>query len=140
MKISVQNKINLLPGRKFIEGDDLWLFGAKEWQRVLYDDIPHDKNQLRRNVEYKPKEIHYKSPHSNLIYFGMKMVDPMYKVGGFTNDGGITWYSRPGVKKVATSTPLRMKNGSRLWDKKAISEKKDLILIRSMQNYINKNL
>ena len=27
-----------------------------------------------------------------------------------------------------------------LWDKKAISEKKDLILIRSMQNYINKNL
>lgn len=140
MIISVKNMINLTSAMKLIESDAFWLFGAKEWQRVLYDDIPHDKNLLRQNVEYQPKEIIYKSPHSNFIYYGMKMVDPVYKVGGFTSDGGITWFSRPGVKKVVTSTPLKMKNGSRLWDKKAISEKKDLILIRSMQNYINKNL
>lgn len=140
MKISIEDRIDLTPAMKLIESDAFWLFGAKEWQRVLYDYIPHNTNLLRQNVGYQPKKIIYKAPHSNFIYFGMKMVDPMYKVGGFTNDGGITWYSRPGVKKVITSTPLRMKNGSRLWDEKAMSEKKDLILIRSMQNYINKNL
>ena len=140
MKISIEDRINLTPAMELIQSDDFWLFGAKEWQRVLYDLIPHDKNQLRQNVGYQPKQIIYKSPHSNFIYYAMKMVDPVYKVGGFTKDGGITWYSRPGVKKVVTSTPLKLKNGSRLWDKKAISEKKDLILIRSMQNYINKKL
>ena len=140
MKISIEDRIDFTPATKLIESDAFWLFSAKEWQRVLYDLIPHNTNSLRQNVGYQPGKIIYKSPHSNFIYYGMKMIDPLYKVGGFTTDGGITWYSRPGVSKVLTTTPLKMKNGSRLWDKKAISEKKDLILIRSMQNYINKNL
>lgn len=141
MRVSLKNMIDLTSAIKFIESDAFWLFGAKEWQRVLYDYIPHKTDQLRqKNVKYEPKEIHYNAPHSNFIYYGMKMVDPVYKVGGFTKDGGETWFSRRGVKKVVTSTPLKMKNGSRLWDKKAISEKKDLILIRSMQNYIDKIL
>lgn len=139
MKVTVENRINLKPAYNLVESDKFWLFSAKEWQRVLYDYIPHDTNQLRQNVSYMPKEIHYKTPYSNYIYYGMKMVDPKYKVGGFTKDG-VTWWSRPGVKKVETSKPLNLKNGSRLWDKKAVSEKKDLILIRSMQNYIDKNL
>lgn len=139
MQITVENKINLEPVYNLIESDEFWRFSAKEWQRVLYDFIPHDTNQLRQNVSYKPKEIHYRALYSTYIYHGMKMVDPALKVGGFTRDD-VTWWSRPGVRKVKTSKPLKLKNGSRLWDKKAISEKKDLILIRSMQNYIDKKL
>lgn len=139
MRISVIDSINVSPATKLIKSDKLWLFSAKEWQRVMYNDIPHDTNGLRQRVSYKPKEIHYKSPHSFYIYFGMKMVDPKYKVGGFTYDG-VVWWSRPGVRKVVTGEKLKLKNGSRLWDKKAISEKKNLILIRSMQNYIDRNL
>lgn len=139
MKVTVENRISLKPVYNLIESDKFWTFGAKEWQRVLYDYIPHDTGRLRQNVLYKPKEIHYKALYSNFIYYGMKMVDPKYRVGGFTKDG-IIWWSRPGVRKIKTSKPLNLKNGSRLWDKKAISEKKDLILIRSMQNYIDKNL
>ena len=139
MKVTVENRINLNPVYNLIESDKFWRFSAKEWQRVLYDYIPHDTNQLRQKVKYKPKEIEYLSPYSTYIYYGMKMVDPQFKVGGFTKDG-VTWKSRKGVKKVETSEPLMLKNGSRLWDKKAVSEKKDLILIRSMQNYIDNNL
>ena len=139
MKIRVVDKIDLSPATRLIKDDKFWLFSAKEWQRVLYDYIPHDTNQLRQNVAYKPGEIEYKAPYSRYIYYGMKMVDPKYKVGGFTRDG-IVWWSRPGVGKIVTGTPLKLKNGSRLWDKKAISEKKDLIFIKSMQKYIDKVL
>lgn len=140
MKISLKNEINLTPAIKLINDPTFWTYGAKEWQRVLYDYIPHDTSMLRQNVAYKPGTIEYREPYSRYIYFGMKKVDPKYKVGGFTSDGGITWFSRPGVKKIITNIPLNLRNGSRLWDKKAISEKKDLILIRSMQNYIDRNL
>lgn len=140
MKVSVKNEINLTPAIKLINDPQFWTYGAKEWQRVLYDYIPHDTNMLRQNVAYKPKEIEYREPYSRYIYHGVKMIDPKYKVGGFTTDGGITWFSRPGIKKIKTDIPLNLRNGSRLWDKKAISEKKDLILIRSMQKYIDRNL
>ena len=139
MSVTVINKINLTPAMRLIESDAFWLYGAKEWQRAMYDIIPHDSNQLRQNVTYRPKEIEYNAPHSKFIYYGEKLIDPQYKVGGFTYDG-VTWWSRPGVKKVPSGQMLKLKNGSRLWDKKAISEKKDLILIRSMQNYIDQRL
>ena len=140
MKVTVESKIDFTPAMRKIESKTFWLYAAKEWQRVLYDYIPHDTNQLRQNVEYKPKEIHYRVPYAAYIYFGVKMVDPKYGVGGFTNDGGETWFSRKGVKKKRTNIPLKMKNGTRLWDKKAIQDKKDRILIRSMQNWIDRNL
>ena len=140
MKISIINQINLTPAIKQINDPQLWLFGAKEWQRILYDYIPHETNMLRQHVAYRPGEIEYKESHSRFIYYGIKMVNAKYKVGGFKSDGGITWFSRPGIKKVKTDIPLNLRNGSRLWDKKAISEKKDLILIKSMQGYIDRNL
>ena len=88
MKVTVESKIDFTPAMRKIESKTFWLYAAKEWQRVLYDYIPHDTNQLRQNVEYKPKEIHYRVPYAAYIYFGVKMVDPEYGVGGFTNDGG----------------------------------------------------
>lgn len=139
MKVSITEKIDLTPAIKKIESDEFWLFGAKEWQRLLFDYIPHNTGQLRQNVTYVPKTITYKSPYAAYIYYGNKMVDPQFNVGGFTNDG-VTWWSRPGVRKKQTSERLNLKNGSRLWDKKAIQDKKDLLLVRSMQNWINRNL
>lgn len=139
MNISIDTShIDLTPAMKKIQSRDFWLFSAHEWQRILYDYIPHDTNQLRNNVTYKPGEIIYNSPYANYIYNGMKMVDNN-GAGGYTNDG-INWFSIPGVKKKETNETLNLKNGSRLWDKKAISEKKDLLLVQSMQNWIEKNL
>jgi hypothetical protein len=140
MKVTVVNNIDLSKAFKLIKDDKFWLTAAQNWQRILKDYIPKDTGQLRRNVDYRPGEIEYKEPYSRYIYFGMKMVDPSTGESGTTEDGGITWRSRRGIRKVQNGQLLQLKNGSRLWDKKAISEKKDLILIRSMQNYIDKNL
>ena len=140
MNFTVTNKINLSPALKKIESDELWTFSAKEWWRQYYDDVPHDTNRLRQDVKIKPKQIEHFVPYAAFIYFGLKMVDPKYGVGGFTPDNGVTWFSRKGVKKKRGGGMLKLKNGSRLWDQKAISEKKDLLLISSMQKWINQNL
>lgn len=139
MKVTVKNEINFSEAMQKIESDEFWKFAAHEWWRCYYDLVPHDTSNLRNQVKIKPKQIEHFAPYSAYIYFGMKMVDPEYQKGGFTADG-ITWWSRPGVKKVKTGTKLNLKNGSRLWDKKAKQEKKDLVLIRSMQRWIDSNL
>ena len=57
MKVSITEKIDLTPAIKKIESDEFWLFGAKEWQRLLFDYIPHNTGHLRQNVTYVPKTI-----------------------------------------------------------------------------------
>lgn len=140
MNVSVTSKIDLTPAMKKIQSDEFWKFAANEWWRAYYDYVPHDTNNLRQNVTIKPKTITHNVPYAAFIYMGVLMIDPKYKVGGFTADGGITWFSRPSVKKVVSGKTLHMKNGTRLWDEKAKQEKKDLLVIKSMQRWIERNL
>lgn len=140
MNVTVINKIDFSAAMRKIQSNDFWKFAAHEWWRLYYDYVPHDTNNLRNKVRIKPKEIEHSAPYANFIYRGALMADPKFNVGGFTGDGGITWFSRPGIKKVKTNRMLKMKNGTRLWDEKAKQEKKDLLLIKSMQKWIDKNL
>lgn len=140
MIVSSDIKINLSPAMKEINSDEFWLFGAHEWHRIYSDYVPHNTGMLRDKVTYRPKEIEHFMPYAQFIYHGIVMVDPKFGVGGFTNDGGVSWFSRPGVKKINSGRPLNLKNGSKEWDKKAKQDKKDLILIRSMQSWIDRNL
>ena len=89
-----------------VTNDTFGLFLAHEWKRLINPYTPHRTGNLERNVEFSPFKIKYLSPYSQYQYYGVLYVDPLYRVGGFTNDGGITWFSRPGIKKVATSKPL----------------------------------
>ena len=89
-----------------VQNDQFGLFLIHEWKRLINPYTPHRDGNLERNVVYRPFEVEYLSPYAQYQYYGMLYVDPLYKVGGFTNDGGITWFSRPGIKKVATTTPL----------------------------------
>lgn len=140
MKVTVESKIDFTPAMRKIESDEFWKDAAHEWWRLYMDYVPRDTTHLQKKVHIRPKEIEHYMDYAAYIYFGVKMVDPKYGVGGFTNDGGETWFSRKGVKKKRTNIPLKMKNGTRFWDKKAIQDKKDRILIRSMQNWIDRNL
>ena len=140
MKVIFQNKINLKTTLSKLESDDLWLFAAHEWHRLYSKYVPHDTGQLRDNVSIKPKEITHNAPYSRFIYYGVQMVDPQYGVGGFTNDGGISWFSRPGVKKIMSGKSLNLKNGSKEWDKAARRDKKDKTLATTMQGWIEKNI
>lgn len=122
-----------------LQSDELWKEAANTWHTAYYDYVPHDTNMLRNNVEVKPKEIEHESPYSRYIYRGNLYVDPKYKKGGFTADGSVFW-SRPGVRKKKTGTALVMKNGCAKWDVKAKQDKKDLLVVRSMQEWIEKNI
>lgn len=139
MKVTVINKMNFAPSIQKLHSDQLWLFAAKEWWRCYYDYVPHDTGNLRNQAKFKPKEIEHYAPYAAFIYFGMKMIDPKYRCSGFTGDG-IHWWSRPGVKKIRSEQSLKLKNGSRRWDERAKQEKKNLVLNRSVQNWIEQNL
>lgn len=140
MKVTSNIKINMSKVEKLLKSDDFWLFGAQQWHRIYSDYVPHDTGMLRDKVTYKPKEIEHFMPYARVIYYGKVMADPKFGVGGFTTDGGITWFSRPGIKKVNSGRALMLKNGSKEWDKKAKQDKKDLILVKSMQSWIDRNL
>ncbi len=143
MKLKVQ--INDREVLKKIEGDDLGKFASHEWKRIINPYTPHRTGNLERNVEYKPWEFIYLSPHGLYVYNGSLFVDPKYKVGGFTNDGGITYFSRPGIKKINSGKPLNYSKehnpkATKEWDKAAIRDKKDRTLARAMQGWVDKNI
>ena len=104
--VKAKVELNMLQILKKVDNDKFGLFLAHEWKRLINPYTPHRTGNLERNVTYRPFEIEYLSPYSQYQYYGMLYVDPLYKVGGFTKDGGITWFSRPGIKKVPTTTPL----------------------------------
>lgn len=140
MNIKVINKIDFSKAKSLIESDEFWKYAAHEWWRLYWDYVPHDTDSLRNKVKIRPKEIEHYMPYARFIYRGVLFVDPKFHVGGFTNNGGIDWFSRRGVKKEETKRSLRMRNGTRLWDEKAKQEKKDLLLAQSMQKWIDRNL
>lgn len=131
--------IDMSKVKSVLDSDELWKFAAKEWHKAYYDYVPHESNLLRNKVDVRPKEIEHQASYSHFIYEGIMYADPKYKVGGFTSDGSVFW-SRPGVKKVKTYRPLIMKNGCEQWDVKAKQDKKDLLVVESMQEWIKRNI
>lgn len=139
MNVTVKSNIDFSRVIKTCKSNELWLWGAKEWHRLTRDYVPKRDGNLSRLVTFKPKQIIYRSPYAAYIYYGKKMVDPVYKKGGFTSDG-INFWSRKGVKKIKTEADLKIKNGYIKWDVKAIERKTDILLVESMENYINKKM
>lgn len=144
MKLKLINRIDLKPTVKKLESDELWLYAAQEWKRIISPYVPRRTGQLMQNVQVKPNEIIYKSPYAAYLYGGKLYVDPKLGVGGFTKDG-IKWWSRPRVKKIPSSKNLNIRRdvnpkASREWDKAAIKDKQDELLAKSIQKWIDKNL
>lgn len=52
-------------------------------------------------------------PHVRYLYHGMLMVDPKYKIGAFHNPVTGQFWSRRGIKKIETDTPLKFKGGGK---------------------------
>ena len=130
MKITVEDRMRLSDIVRRVESDELWLFGAHEWRRLLAPYVPRRDGRLMQDVTVEPNTVTYKAPYAHYMYNGKVYVDPDYKKGGFTSDGGITFWSRPGVRKKRTSRDLRIRRdmnpkASKEWDKAAIKDKQD---------------
>lgn len=145
MNVTVTSNINMAPALKKIRSDKFWKYAAQEWKRLMIPYVPRRTGHLMQNVEAKPNEVIYKEPYARYLYNGKVYVDPKYGVSGFTNDGGITWFSRKNVKKVPANRALKIRRdvnpkASAQWDKAAIKDKQDLLLVSSMQKWVDRNL
>lgn len=141
VKVAIKDKEIL----KKITSDDLGLFASHEWHRLINPYTPHRTGNLERDVEYRAWEFEYLSPYARYQYGGDLYIDPYYQKGGFTPDGGITFFSRPGIKKINSGKPLNYskehnQKATREWDKAAIRDKQHIKLAKSMQGWINKNI
>lgn len=142
-KISAKVELNIPRILDKVENDKFGLFLAHKWKRLINPYTPHRTGNLERNVVYRPFEIEYLSPYSHYQYNGALYVDPLYKVGGFTKDGGITWFSRPGIKKVNTGRPLNYlkdhnPQATGHWDQAAEKAGQKEKLIRAANLYLQK--
>lgn len=145
MNINVSVKLDIKPAMKILGGDEFGKFAAHEWHRVITPYVPHREGNLERNVTYRPWEFEYNQPYSAYMYGGHVYVDPVYDVGGFPINGGTSFFSRKGVKKVESKRGFKYSKGHnpkacKEWDKAAVRDGKNKELAEALQGYVNKNL
>ena len=119
------------------------LYLAHGWKRLINPYTPHREGLLENNVTYEPFIIHYNSPYAHYMYNGIVYVDPIFNVSGFTKDGGVTWVSRPGVKKIPsgrTFNYIKDHNpyATHHWDKAAEQAGKKEQLISAANKYLRR--
>lgn len=141
--VKAEVKLNMPRILNKVENDNFGTFLAHEWKRLINPYTPHRTGNLERNVVYRPFEIEYLSPYAHYQYNGKLYADPLYEVGGFTKDGGITWFSRPGVKKVATTTPLNYlkdhnPKATDHWDQAAAKAGQQTKLVQAANLYLKR--
>lgn len=141
--VKVDVKLNMPRILNKVENDEFGLFLSHSWHRLITPWTPHRDGLMERSVLFYPFKFTYTQPWSHIMYNGLIYVDPIFKVGGFTNDGGITWFSRPGVKKVPS---VRRFNYSKdhnpfatdHWDQKAEQAGQKRKLITEANNYLRR--
>lgn len=143
MIINAKVQLNMPRILNKVENDSFGLFLANEWRRLITPYTPHRDGQLEQQVSLAPFEITYISPYSHYMYNGEIYEDPTYKVGGFTNDNGVTWFSRPGVKKVPSGRTFNYSKdhnpyATHHWDKAAEQSGQKEKLIRAANQYLRR--
>lgn len=106
--------------------NEVMRFASNEIVRLADDYVPFDSGVLKNTAYVTPlgDEIVYPVPYAQYMYGGLLMVDPITKKGAFYNPITNRYWSRPGVQKELTSTPLHYagepKRGpkwvERMWD------------------------
>ena len=139
--VSVSVKIDMPKILGKVENDRFGLFLAQEWKRLITPYIPRRTGMLEENVIINPFSITFISPYSHYMYNGKVYADPIYNAGGFTKDDGITWFSRPGVKKIPTEREFKYSRehnpqATHHWDRAAEQAGQKRKLIQSANNYL----
>ena len=125
-----------------VENDEFGLFLSKEWKRLVNPYTPHRDGTMENLVLYRPFEFEYMENYSHYMYNGIPYVDPVYKKGGFTSDSGITFWSRPGVKKIPSKGHFNYSKdinpqATDHWDKAAEQAGQKKKLIESANKYLH---
>lgn len=87
---------------------------AKDMQSL----VPVSSGALRSSMQVDGRVVTWQTPYAGTLFYGVLMVDPKYKKGGFpyANLGVIR--SRKNVKKVTSERQLTYKIGEKNWIQK----------------------
>ena len=85
--------------------DDVGTFVASEWSRYFAKYVPMREGTLAQNISIEPYQVTYNSPYAHYQWEGKLYVDPITGKGAFY-DPDYGFWSRPGVIKIPTDTPL----------------------------------
>ncbi len=144
IKLDLSSVKDELEKLDFLARNKVLKFAANEIMRLSDDYVPFDSGTLKNSayVTELGDEIVYPSPYAQYMYQGKLMVDPIIKKGAFYDPITNRYWSRPGVKKELTDTPLNYagapKRGAH-WAEKAWEEHKEDV-IESIEKYIGSNL
>lgn len=144
IKLDLSSVKDELEKLDFLARNKVLKFAANEIMRLSDDYVPFDSGTLKNSayVTELGDEIVYPSPYAQYMYQGKLMVDPITKKGAFYDPITNRYWSRPGVKKELTDTPLNYagapKRGAH-WVEKAWEEHKEDV-IESIEKYIGSNL
>ncbi len=95
---------------------------------------------IRTDVR-KPQVV-VDTPYARYLYYGMLMVDPITGKGAFYNPDTDRYWSRPGVRKVLTNTPLKFNTGKNpqagpYWDRRLWRAEGNTI-VAELQAFVNR--
>lgn len=124
-----------------VQNDQFGYFLIAEWARLIQQFTPKRDGDLERNVTFRPFEMTYNMIYAGVMYRGIVYVDPIYNVGGFTNNGGEIWWSRPGVQKVPSGERFNYRTDKNPfatdhWDKAAEQAGQKEKLIQAANEYL----
>ena len=144
IKLDLSSVKDELEKLDFLARNKVLKFAANEIMRLSDDYVPFDSGTLKNSayITELGDEIVYPSPYAQYMYQGKLMVDPITKKGAFYDPITNRYWSRPGVKKELTDTPLNYagapKRGAH-WAENAWEEHKEDV-IESIEKYIGSNL
>lgn len=144
IKLDLSSVKDELEKLDFLARNKVLKFAANEIMRLSDDYVPFDSGTLKNSayITELGDEIVYPSPYAQYMYQGKLMVDPITKKGAFYDPITNRYWSRPGVKKELTDTPLNYtgapKRGAH-WAEKAWEDHKEDV-IDSIEKYIGSNL
>ena len=126
-----------------VENREFGLFLAQTWKRLINPYTPHREGFLKQHVIYRPFEFEYIEDYARYMYYGEVYIDPVFKAGGFTNNGGVDWVSRKDVKKIPSGRKFnyrrdKSKQATDHWDKAAEQAGQKDLLIEAANLYLHK--
>ena len=121
--------------------DDVGKFVASEWSRYFAKYVPMREGALAQNISIEPYQVTYNSPYAHYQWEGKLYVDPITGKGAFY-DPDYGFWSRPGVTKIPTDTPLNYSKeqnplATSHWEVPAYNAFKDTVA-RAVTNYLKR--
>lgn len=128
---------------RLVESDKIGKFLASEWSRYFAKYIPMQEGILASDITIDPFKVTYNLPYAHYQWEGKLYVDPITGKGAFY-DKDYGFWSRPGVSKVPTNTPLNYSKeqnplATSHWEVPAFAMYQNIVA-QSVSVYIRRNV